>query len=77
MGAGQGVLLRKIPLPEPSVESIAGGLIYRITHDLPLDEPTRAARQYLQFTAEQVRGAFAKWVRPKDLVPVTEGPIPK
>ena len=43
------------------MESIAGGLIYRATHELPLDEPTRAAHRYLQLTAEQVQAAFAKW----------------
>jgi zinc protease len=68
------LVLREIPLSEGSVDSIAGGFIYRATHDLPLDEPTRAAHRYLQLTAEQVQAAFAKWVRPSDLVQVTQGP---
>jgi zinc protease len=71
------LLLREIPLSEASVGSIAEGLIYRATHELPLDEPTRAAHRYLGLTAEEVRAAFAKWVRPNDLVQVTEGPSPK
>ena len=71
------LLLREMPLSESSVDSIAEGLIYRATHELPLDEPTRAAHRYLELTAEQVQAAFAKWVRPKDLVQVTEGPSPK
>ena len=71
------LLLREIPLSEASVDSIAEGLIYRATHELPLDEPTRAAHQYLKLTAEQVQAAFAKWVRPNDLVQVTQGPSPK
>jgi zinc protease len=71
------LLLREIPLSEGSVDSIAEGLIYRASHELPLDEPTRAAQQYLKLTAEQVQAAFAKWVRPNDLVQVTEGPSPK
>ena len=71
------LLLREIPLSEASVDSIAQGLIYRASHDLPLDEPTRAAHQYLKLNAEQVQAAFAKWVRPNDLVQVTEGPTPK
>lgn len=71
------LLLREIPLSEASVDSIAEGLIYRASHGLPLDEPTRAARQYLDLTAEQVQAAFAKWVRPTDLVQVTEGPTPR
>ncbi|HSR12129.1 MAG TPA: pitrilysin family protein, partial [Thermodesulfobacteriota bacterium] len=41
------LLLREIPLAESSVESIAMGLIYRATHDLPLDEPIRAAHRYM------------------------------
>ncbi len=70
-------LLRKIPLSESSTDAIAAGLIYRATHDLPLDEPTRAARQYMHLTAAQVRSAFAKWLRPDDLVRVSKGPMPK
>jgi zinc protease len=68
------LLLREIPLSESSVDSIAEGLIYRATHDLPLDEPTLAARRYLKLTAEEVRKAFARWIRPGDLVQVTQGP---
>jgi zinc protease len=68
------LLLREIPLSESSVDSIADGLIHRATHDLPLDEPTRAAHRYLGLTADQVQAAFAKWVRPGDLVQVTMGP---
>jgi len=54
------LLLREIPLSEGSVDSIAEGLIYRATHDLPLDEPTRAAHRYLKLTAEQVQAAFCQ-----------------
>ena len=71
------LLLREIPLSESSVDSIAKGLIYRATHELALDEPTRAAHRYLELTAEQVQAAFVKWFRPNDLVQVTEGPSPK
>ena len=71
------LLIREIPLSESSVNSIAQGLIYRSTHELPLDEPTRAARRYLELTAEQVQAAFAKWLRPVDLVQITEGPTSK
>ncbi len=69
------LLLREIPLSESSVDSIAGGLIYRSIHDLPLDEPILAAKRYLELNAEEIRALFAKWLRPKDLVQVTEGPI--
>ena len=69
------LLIREIPLSESSVNSIAEGLIYRSTQELPLDEPTRAARRYLELTAEQVKAAFAKWVRPGDLVQISEGSL--
>ncbi len=72
----QGMLLKEITLSEASLSSIAQGLINRTVLDLPLDEPTIAARHYLALSAEQVEAAFAKWVRPGDLVQVTQGPAP-
>jgi len=71
------MLLRQIPLSESSLGEIAQGFIERTVLDLPLDEPTRAARRYAALTAEQVRAAYAKWLRPKNWVQVTEGPAPK
>jgi zinc protease len=68
------LLLREIPLREASVGSIAEGLLQRANHDLPLDEPTLAAQRYVKLTAEDVKAAYAKWLRPQDLVQVTEGP---
>jgi len=70
-------LLREIPLSESSTDSIAMGLLARVNRDLPLDEPLRAARQYARLTAKAVTAAFAKWVRPQDLVQVTQGPEPR
>jgi zinc protease len=71
------LLLREIPLSESSVEAIAGGMIARSLVGLPLDEPIQAARRYIALTPEEVRAAFAKWVRPDDLVQVTQGPAPQ
>ena len=71
------LLLREIPLAESSINSIAGGLLSRATHDLPLDEPTVAAHHYVKLTAREVQAAFARWLRPDDLVQVTEGPAPQ
>ena len=71
------LLLREIPLSESSIESIARGLIHRTNLDLPLNEPILAGRRYLELTAEQVQEAYKKWLRPVDLVEVTEGPSPK
>jgi zinc protease len=70
-------LLRQVPLSEASVDSIAGGWIRRSTIGLPLDEPLIAAHHYVELTPEQVKAAFAKWLRPDDLVQVTEGPNPQ
>ncbi len=71
------MLMREIPLSESSLSSIARGLLSRSLNDLPLDEPTIAAHKYLKISAGEIQKAFKKWVRPKDLVQVTEGPNPK
>jgi zinc protease len=68
------LLLREIPLSQSSVDQIARKFIYLSTHFLPLDEPLLAARRYVALTAEQVRAAYATWLRPGDLVQVIEGP---
>ncbi|MGH8208020.1 MAG: M16 family metallopeptidase, partial [Steroidobacteraceae bacterium] len=71
------LLLRQIPLNESSVEDIAHGLLGRADLDLPLDEPTNAARRYIALGPAQVQAAFRKWLRPDDLVRVSEGPTPQ
>lgn len=73
----QAVLLREIPLSEASTDGIASGLLSRAVLELPLDEPTRAAERYVKLTAQEVQAAFAKWLRPRDLVQVTQGPTPR
>jgi len=71
------LLVRQIPLGESSVDEIAGGIIGRIDLGLPLDEPTIAARRYIALGPAQIQAAFRKWMRPADLVRVSEGPSPK
>jgi zinc protease len=71
------MLLRQVPLSEASVDRIAEGWIGRATIGLPLDEPYVAAQRYVALTAEQVQAAYAKWLRPNDLVQVTQGPNPQ
>lgn len=71
------LLLRRIPLSESSTEDIARGLIERRELDLPLDEPTLAAQHYIELSGTQVQNAFQKWIRPDDLVRVTQGPPPQ
>jgi zinc protease len=70
------LLLRQISLSEASMDGIAGGLLYRSIHELPLEEPMLAARHYRKATAAQVRNAFKKWIRPTGFVQITEGPTP-
>jgi zinc protease len=71
------MLIRQIPLGESSVDEIAHGLVERTDLGLPLDEPTIAARRYVELGASDVQSAFAKWMRPGDMVRVTQGPPPK
>jgi len=71
------LLIRKIPLSESSMDDIAQKLLHRSLEDLPLDEPLRAAKQYLETSAAQVQGAFRTWVRPGDFAQVTLGPKPE
>jgi zinc protease len=71
------MVLRQLPLGEASVDDIARGFIDRTEFDLPLDEPTLAAKKYAAMTAAEIQAAFAKWVRPNDLVRITQGPAPK
>jgi zinc protease len=70
------LLIRQIPLSESSVDSIANRWIALSDLDLPLDEPIIAARHYLQLSPQEVEAAFAKWIRPPDLVQVVQGPNP-
>lgn len=70
------LLVRQVPLADASTETIAEELLRRAMEDLPLDEPVRAARSYLEVTAEEVRRAFAEWIRPEDFVEMIVGPDP-
>ncbi len=67
-------LVKQIPLSESGTDRIAEGLLARASEDLPLDEPLLAAAYYRDATADEVREAFARWIRPDDFVQVTVGP---
>jgi zinc protease len=71
------MLLRDIPLAESSVDSIASGWLTYSALGLPLDERVHAGKIYVQLDAGDVKKAFAKWLRPDDLVQVTQGPAPQ
>lgn len=71
------LLLRQIPLGESSEGSVAGGLLSRAVIGLPLDEPIQAAKRYSELSADEVKAAFEKHVRPEDFVQVVRGPAPQ
>ena len=68
------LLLRKLSLSESSVKKIGTDIIDRISKGLPMDEPARAGRNYMNLAADEVRKAYAHWIRPGDLVQVSEEP---
>jgi zinc protease len=68
------LLLRQISLNDSSEEAMAHGLLARAEIGLPLDEPILAAAKYYSLTAEQVKAAFSKLIRPDDFVQVVRGP---
>ncbi len=71
------LILRQIPLAESSEDAVAGGFIRRARIGLPLDEPFHAAEKYFGMSADEVRTAFAKWIKPSDFVQVVRGPAPQ
>ena len=71
------LMLRQIPLSESSEEAVAHGFLGRAEIGLPLDEPIRAAKTYYELSADQVRAAFFKLIRPEDFVQVVRGPVPQ
>ena len=71
------MLLRDIPLGQDSVDNITGAWLTRSGLGLPLDEPVQAGKIYAGLSAKDVKAAWAKWIRPGDLVQVTQGPVPK
>lgn len=71
------LLLQSIPLSQSSTEGIAQMFLDLTMKGLPLDEQVRAAKRYLESTAEEVQRAFSKWIRPGEFVQVSLGPKPK
>ena len=75
--AGQGDADPAIPLAEASIDGIAREFIERRDLDLPLDESRIAAQHYIDLRGADVQAAFRKWIRPGDLVRVSQGPAPQ
>jgi zinc protease len=70
------LLLRQMALQQSSEDAIAALLLARAQIGLALDESRRMGQRYYDLTAEEVRAAFAKWIRPQDFVQVVRGPQP-
>jgi zinc protease len=71
------LLVRQIWLRESSEDAVAGTLLARAEIGLPLDESMKGTSRYLAMTAEEIRAAFQKWIRPGDFVQVVQGPPPR
>ncbi|HET6440405.1 MAG TPA: pitrilysin family protein [Anaeromyxobacter sp.] len=67
-------LVRGEQLEEASIGRIGLTLLALVRQELPLDEPSRAAKRWLALDARSVLAAFQRWIRPEDLVEVVEGP---
>jgi len=70
------LLLQEIPLGESSEDAVAGRLLGDAINGLALNEPELAAKRYVNISAEEVRAAFAKWIRTDSFVQVVQGPPP-
>ena len=71
------LVLRQLPLGEASENGVATALVRRAQIGLPLNEPERAAKRFYKLSADDVRTAFAKWIRPDDFVQIVRGPAPQ
>ena len=71
------LVLRQLPLGEASENGVANALVRRAQIGLPLNEPDHAAKRFYDLSADDVRAAFAKWIRPDDFVQIVRGPSPQ
>ncbi|MEO6967587.1 MAG: pitrilysin family protein [Rhodanobacteraceae bacterium] len=69
--------IRSIPVSVSSVNKIARSLLTWSYKGEPLDQPMVAAKYYLNLTAPKVQAAFDKYLQPKHLVQVVQGPAPE
>jgi zinc protease len=70
-------VVRDLSLAASNVGAVAGGYLARSLADLPLDEPVRQARIFLNMNADTIRLAFKRWIDPARFVQVVTGPAPK
>lgn len=68
--------IRSIPVGVSSIRRIAGSLLSWSYHGEPLDQPMVAARHFLALSPAEIQAAFAKHVKPSNLMQVVQGPTP-
>jgi zinc protease len=77
LSQAKALLIRQIWLRESSEDAVAETLLGRAQIGLNLDESVRGTTRYLAITAEEIRAAFRKWIRPDAFVQVVQGPAPQ
>ncbi len=68
------LVLGELPVRQESYDGLAGQLLAYVSTGRPPDQDRVEARAQLAATPERLRAAFAKWVRPHDLVRIVQGP---
>ncbi|GAC1393679.1 MAG: pitrilysin family protein [Vulcanimicrobiaceae bacterium] len=74
---GKAMLIGDIPLRQASYDAVASQLISLTASGLPLDQPTIEGRRALAASADTIRAALAKWIRPNGFVRIIQGPPPQ
>jgi zinc protease len=70
-------ILRSLPLQQASLDSIASHYLGLMSLGLPLNQSDIAAKIYYDATAENIRDAWKKYLRPADFATVIKGPAVK
>ncbi|MBV1831272.1 insulinase family protein [Komagataeibacter melomenusus] len=67
-------MLRGLALQSASLDTIAAGYLHFSDLGLPLNQNDIAAQAYYTMSADAIRDAFRKWIRPDDLAEIIKGP---
>lgn len=68
------LVVGSLPVRKESYDGLASQLLTYSLTGRPLDQDSISARTQLGASASAVRAAFAKWIRPNDLVRIVQGP---
>jgi zinc protease len=68
-------MLRRLPMQWASVNGMAAQYLRYVELGMPpLNAAQIGAEHYLDITADEIRQAFATWIRPDDLAEAAKGP---